>query len=161
MKHLEIINLYNGLDITQGKHFIKVSYSTYISKTLQGHHWDTPNKSSQTRTPLTSDRNFIKDLETSKGPTDSQLAQKLLLNMNFKYLQTIGEILFAAITCRPDILFAVIKLSQYSTHLAKIHYNGVKHVFKYLHDTKEDCLQFWRDNPRSDLPDLPYPLIPK
>lgn len=60
LEYLGIINMYNGLNITQSQHFIKISCSTYIKKILNGHHWDTPNKSSPTKTPLPSDSTFIK-----------------------------------------------------------------------------------------------------
>ena len=63
--------------------------------------------------------------------------------MGFSYRQAISEILFAAITCRPDILYLVINLSQYSNNPGEVHYVAVKRVFKYLRDTKDDGLHYW------------------
>ena len=160
MKSLGVIKMYNGLDIHQSKHYIKVSCSTYIKKILKGHNWDTPNKSSPITTPLPHDKKFITALENDKGPEDIVTQRKLATNMNFKYRQAIGELLFAAVTCRPDILFAVIKLSQYSTRPAKIHFQAVKHVFKYLRDSANDGLHFWRSTTRDELPDTPLPTVP-
>ena len=81
--------------------------------------------------------------------------------MNFKYRQAVGELLFAAVTWHPDILFTVIELSQYSTSPSKIHYQAAKYVFKYLRDTIDDDLHFWRPQPRLDLPEQPLPQLPK
>ena len=75
--------------------------------------------------------NFIRDLEQTTGPPSIDDQLKLSKSMNFKYCQAVGELLFAAVTCRPDILFSVIKLNQYSNNPAKIHYQAVKHIFKY------------------------------
>ena len=80
--------------------------------------------------------------------------------MNFKYRQAIGELLFAAVTCRPNVRFAVIRLSQYSSKPAKIRYQAAKHVFKYLQTTIDDRLHFWRPATRKDILNLPLPNIP-
>ena len=79
--------------------------------------------------------------------------------MGFAYRQAIGELLFAAITCRPDILYCIIKLSQYNTKPARIHYIAVKRVFRYLRDTIEDGLHYWRETIHPALPNAPCPPI--
>jgi hypothetical protein len=73
------------------------------------------------------------------------------------YWQGIGEILYVLVTCRPDILFATIKLSQYLTRPALIHYEALKEVYRYLQATADDGIYFWRSQPRLDLPigDMP------
>ena len=161
MKDLGVITMFNGLDITQSRSFIKVSCSTYIKKILRTHNWDTPSRTSALKTPLPSDKTFIRNLESTKGPSDPLESKQLSQTMQFSYRQAIGELLFAAITCRPDILFAVIKLSQYSTRPAKIHYQAAKYVFKYLRDTIDDGLHYWRPQQRMDLPEAPFPTLPK
>ena len=72
--------------------------------------------------------------------------------MNFSYHQRIGELLFAAITYHPNILYDIIRLSQYSTHPIKIHYIAVRCVFKYLCDTIHDSLHYWRQKLNTTLP---------
>lgn len=84
----------------------------------------------------------------------------LATNMNFKHRQAIGVLLFVSVTCRSDILFVVIKLSQYSNKPAKIHYQAAKHVFKYLRTTMDEGLHFWRPNTRKEITNLPLPTIP-
>jgi hypothetical protein len=55
----------------------------------------------------------------------------------------------------PDIAYAVIKLSQYSANPAKIHYQAVRHLFKYLALTKDRGIYFWRKHPIAELPVIP------
>jgi hypothetical protein len=51
--------------------------------------------------------------------------QQQLHNKNFNYRQAIGEAIYAMTVARPDIAYAVIKLSQYSANPAKIYYQAV------------------------------------
>ena len=39
IKDLGLLNRYNGVDITQAKHYIKISNETYINKLLEEHNW--------------------------------------------------------------------------------------------------------------------------
>merc|ERR1740124_910450 len=79
--------------------------------------------------------------------------------MGFSYCQAIGKNLFAAITCRPDILYCVIKLSQYNTKPARIHYLAVKRIFRYLRDPISDGLHYWRPTLNKTLPHAECPSI--
>ena len=79
--------------------------------------------------------------------------------MQFSYRQAIGELLFAAIPCHPDILYAIIRLSQYNKKPARIHYIAVKRVFRYLRYIISGGLHYWRTTINSDLQDLPAPTI--
>ena len=88
----------------------------------------------------------MRELETSIGPVEPLAKATLQREMTFSYRHSIGELLFAAITCRPDILHCIIKLSQYNNDPAKIYYMAVKRVFRYLRDTIDDDLHFWRPN---------------
>ena len=81
--------------------------------------------------------------------------------MNFNYRQAIGELIFAMVTCRPDISFPLIKLSQYSANPARVHYEAVIEFFKYLHATKDEGITYWRETPNMSLPDLPLPTVHK
>ena len=71
-------------------------------------------------------------LENTEGPTDPNERIQLQKTMKFSYCQTIGELIFAAISYHPDILYAVIKLSQYSNNLHQDHYIAVKRIYRYL-----------------------------
>ena len=61
------------------------------------------------------------------------------------------------VTCCPDISLPLIKLSQFNGQPAKIYYEELKHLFKYLKATIDDGLYYWRPSAR---PDLPFGEIP-
>ena len=90
---------------------------------------------------------------------DEDELKRLEKQHGFGYRKAIGELIYAMITCRPDISYAVIKLSQYSTRPAAIHFDAVKSVYQYLWQTKEEGITYWRKAPRMDLPPHPLPEI--
>ena len=77
--------------------------------------------------------------------------------MGFAYQAAIGELIYAMITCRSNISFAVTKLSQYSNQPAACHFTAVKNVFQYLMASKNEGLTYWRKIPNDNLPDAPEP----
>jgi hypothetical protein len=74
-------------------------------------------------------------LESTELPATAAAGQKLH-NEFFNYLQVIGKAIYAMTIARCDIAFAIIKLSQYSANPAKIHYQALRQLFKYLALTK-------------------------
>ena len=95
-------------------------------------------------------------LENTPKASDEEI--KLLeRETGFSYRTAIGELIYAMITCRPDISYSVIKLSQYSTRPAAIHFEAVKMFFKYMWQTKDKGITYWRKQPRLDLPSYPLP----
>ena len=62
-------------------------------------------------------------------------------------------------TCRPDIAFTSVKLSQSNSAPAEHHYHGLKHAIRYLYATSNDGIFFWRTQSRTDLPDGALPTI--
>jgi hypothetical protein len=100
---------------------------------------------------------YQNELETTEGPEDPAEQQRLRDEMGFNYRQVIGEIIFAMITCRPDISPAIIKLAQYSNNPAKCHYQAAKKLCEYLYVTRDKGIYYWRPEPREDLPDEPLP----
>lgn len=105
------------------------------------------------------DARYVNNFEHTKGPTDENEQQELAHKMQFSYCQAIGELLFSAITYYTDILFQVIKLSQFLTQPDECHYNAVKNVFRNLQASIKHGLHFWRTSPHSTLPDTPLPKI--
>jgi hypothetical protein len=81
--------------------------------------------------------------------------------MGFGYRQGIGELIYAMVTCRPDNSFPVIKLSQYSTRPTRLHFEAVKHIYRYLNATKTEGIYYWRKEERLDLPDISIPEYKK
>ena len=53
--------------------------------------------------------------------------------------------------------FPLIKLSQFSTNPAKIHYETVISIFQYLHATRDKGITYWRSEPHPQLPQHEFP----
>ena len=58
------------------------------------------------------------------------------------YREGVGSLMYAAIGMRPDIAFAVSTLAQYSENPGQVHWDAVKHVFRYLNGMKELALTY-------------------
>ena len=160
LKKLGILKNFNGIDVLQSKHFVKISCTRYINKLLQAHKWINENTRKVT-SPMTYNHKMLSEMATTVGPVDVTKASKLELQNSFRYRQAIGELMFAAITCRPDILFPTIYLSQSSNHPAQCHYSAVKRIFRYLRSTPDHGIHYWRKTPSPSLPNHPDPILTK
>jgi hypothetical protein len=74
----------------------------------------------------------LRHLDTSPVPSTDSERENLKRSMGFSYRKAIGELIWAMVTCRPDLSFAVIKLSHFSNNPGRIHYNHDRQVFRYL-----------------------------
>ena len=79
--------------------------------------------------------------------------------MKISYRSAIGELIYAMTTCCPDIAYATVRASQYSTRPHAIQYHGVRHILKYLYAPKDDGLYYWRVTSKDNLPFIPLPAI--
>ena len=84
---------------------------------------------------------------------------RLAKTMSISYRSGVGELIWAMTTCHPDIAYAGVKLSQANACPHEHHFHGVKHVLKYLYNTKEDGLYYWRTAPCDEFPEGPLPKI--
>jgi len=162
IKNLGMLSRFNGIDIMQSKHYIKLYNKTYITKVSSHHDWlhDEVHHMYEFPLPMNPDNDYKRKLETSEPLTEEEL-KKYEKQMGFGYRQAIGELVYAMVTCRPDISFPVIKLAQYSTKPSAIHFEAVKNIFRYLNATIEEGIYFWRMNPRNDLPIGSVPTLRK
>jgi hypothetical protein len=62
--------------------------------------------------------------------------------MGVPYAKAIGSILWAAMVSRPDVMFAVRVLAQFTQNLMEIHWRALKHIIRYLYMMKELLLTF-------------------
>ncbi|MCE2995760.1 MAG: hypothetical protein LW863_09190 [Flammeovirgaceae bacterium] len=160
--YLGLVTDFNGVDIQQRQSYIEISATTYISRLLKAHGWDTPSPSETTSAhtaPLPT--NAIESIyncvagpdEFTQEHADKQRQHK------FSYRQLLGELLYAYVTCRPDIGYACVTLSKFASHPADNHYILLKGVAKYLRRTSSWGLRFHRHSPDLSLPpDTPYHL---
>ena len=147
MKHLGIIDRFNGIDIDQTQDYIKVHNKTLLAKILKSRKWYTDTEKQPVNPlPMRDDNAYIKILDTAQGPVEEDKKQELEDEMGFSYRGALGEALFAMITCRPDISFAIIKLSKFANSPAREHYVALKKVFRYLRATIDDEIIYWRPN---------------
>lgn len=160
LKRLGLINMFNGLDIQQTRDWIKVSCATYLTKISERHlkNWmSNENVAGARLTPLPSRDSFMKTFLAAKGNPDPKVQAALAKKWGFSYRSGIGELIYALVTCRPDLSYAVTRCSQYSACPHEIHYHGVKHLLKYAYNTKDDGIYFWRATPNMDLPAVDPP----
>ena len=61
------------------------------------------------------------------------------------YQGMVGSLLYLAVYSRPDILYAVVKLSQFSTNPSLIHLAAVKRIFRYLRSCPDLGITYSRD----------------
>ena len=147
MYKLGVIQRYNGVDITQTKDYIKIHNTTYIKKILQTHDWlQDPNKMPENPVPMRDDNVYQTLLDTAQGPANPIEKEQLGDEMNFSYRQALGELLFAIVTCRPDISFQIIKLSTFANNPACEHCLALKQIFRYLRHTMDEGIIYWRNN---------------
>ena len=147
------IQKFNGVNILQTKHYIKVSCDDYLQKILAQHDW-TNLPASLKPVPMQSNSQFQSQLEAPIPPLDPTQQNTYQTQAGFSYRAAIGELIYALITARPDISYSTTKLAQYSANPQPVHYTAVKHVFAYLNMTKTHGLIFKRHTPRHDLPDI-------
>ena len=163
-KYLGLLTEFNGVTITQTRSSVTISCPNYILRLLKAHQWDTPSHdepSSKPGEPLPP--SCLNELYTSEGPLEGTTAHaKLAKEQGFSYRTLLGELLYAYVTCRPDIGYAIVMLSKFASAPAPIHYQRLKGVAKYIRRTSSWGIKYWKPNPDKSLPpdneDLPEPL---
>jgi hypothetical protein len=136
LKRQGLLDLFNGINVTQTRAYIKIDCHTYIEKfsTKYVNTWLHKIPMTENRpTPLPTDPTWIKKFNAAVGPTDPSEQQALAVKMEIKYKGGVGELIWAMTTCRPDISFTSVKLSQSNSAPAKIHYHGLKHTIRYIY----------------------------
>lgn len=74
------------------------------------------------------DLDYDKDIENSEPIPPSELsAIEKEFGFSFKY--RVGELIYALVTCRPDISFPLIKLSQYSTKPSRLYFEALRGIY--------------------------------
>ena len=162
IKRQGYLDMYNGVDICQTRHYIKLSVKTFVDKVFQRHlatwmktSYPMPNCS----TPLPHADEWLKKFNAATGDPDKKVQATLAKSHQLLYQSGIGELIWAMKTCQPDLAYTSVKFSQSNTAPANIHYHGLKHALKFLYNSCNDGLYFWRTSPRPELPEGPPPTI--
>ena len=110
----------------------------YIDQVLISHKWDTPGKmkpSSKHIGPLSADavQQIYKETCLAEGTAEHQVLEE---KCGFGYQTLLGKMMYAYVTCRPDIGYAITAMSKFSTTPSALHYLYLKHVARYLRASK-------------------------
>jgi hypothetical protein len=152
--YLGEITDFNGIDINQTKDYIELSCSNYIDRIMTSHGW-TKDKAMQ---PLSKP---IAPLNTetlhqigkhNNGPKEGTAEhQALEERQGFSYRTLLGEMMFAYVSCRPDIGYAITLMSKYGSNPDEYHYKSLKNIARYLRTTKHWGIRFKRPVPHPEL----------
>ena len=162
LKRQGLLDMFNGIDVVQTRDYIKISCLSYITKFCEKYleTWLSKVPLTENRpTPLPTDSTWIKKFNAAVGPTDPKEQLALATKMQVKYKAGVGELIWAMTTCRPDIAFTSVKLSQSNSAPAEHHYHGLKHAIRYIYITRDDGIYFWRTCPRPELTEGPLPPV--
>lgn len=131
LKHPGLVHYFLGLEVTHHHSHYFLSQSKYILDLLDKNDLTDCNACS---TPMTSSLKLSKDLGSPlTNPTT--------------YRSTVGALQYLTLT-RPDIAFAVNKLSQFLQTPTDVHWNACKHLLRYLKGSHTLALCF---SPSSSL----------
>ena len=134
MKNLGKTNLCLGLQIEHLENGIFVHQSAYISKVLKRFYIDNAHPLS---TPM-----VVRSLDVNKDPFRPRMDDEELLGPEVPYLSAIGALMYLASHTRPDISFSINLLARYSSCPTRRHWNGVKHILRYLRGTMDMGLYY-------------------
>jgi hypothetical protein len=129
MKDLGKTKFCLGLQIEHLPDGILIHQSTYTEKVLKHFHMD---KAHPLSTPM-----VVRSLDVKKDPFRPQEVGEETLGPKVPYLSAIGALMYLANCTRPDIAFSVNLLARYSSAPTLRHWNGVKHVLRYLRGTTD------------------------
>ena len=92
----------------------------------------------------------VRSLDINTDPFRPQENDEELFGDETSYLSAIGALMYLANNTRPDICFAVSLLARFSSSPTKRHWNGVKHILRYLRGTMDMGL-FYSNESKSEL----------
>ena len=163
-----LLTKFNGVQVEQSSNYIRLHCSNYIDRLIERHGWTTPSSTTPSsfdvREPM--NQHVAKQIDVDLGPPEhSPEGLSLAKSSGFSYRVLLGELMYAYAVSRPDIGFALTKLSQFSHHPANIHFTALRHVAIYLRSTKDWGIIYWRPQllaplPIGDILALPVPDDP-
>ena len=131
-----------GLQIEHLPNGILGHQSTYTEKVLKQFYMD---KAHPLSTPMVG-----WSLDVKQDPFRPQEDDEETLGLEVPYLSAIGALMYLANYTRPDIAFAVNLLARCSSAPTRRHWNGIKHILRYLLGTTDLGL-FYPNGSKSQL----------
>jgi hypothetical protein len=132
-----------GIHISRNraKQTIRLSQTHYIKDMLQKYGMASANRVS---TPMDPNVNlYVEEGKDERREEDEDSPSS--------YATKIGSLLYAVHSTRPDILYAVVTLAQFTKNPFAIHHTAVKRVFRYLIKTMEHGLTYEKRNQKRPI----------
>ncbi|KAA0049695.1 Retrovirus-related Pol polyprotein from transposon TNT 1-94 [Cucumis melo var. makuwa] len=125
MKDLGEADVILGVKIRKNKTSLSLCQSHYVEKILKKFDFFDV---SPVRTPFDASKHLMKN----KGDSVSQP----------EYAKIIGSVMYLMNYTRPDIAYAVSRLSRYTHNPDRYHWDVLRHLLRYLKGTIDYCLYF-------------------
>ena len=88
----------------------------------------------------------VRSLEVNKDPFHLKEENEKLLGPEVPYLSVISAQMYLANCTRPNITFSVNLLARYNFAPTKRHWNGIKHILRYLRGTSDMGLYYSKES---------------
>jgi hypothetical protein len=120
IKRLGLLRLYNGTNIEQTRDYVRLHSTSYIDKILAANTWlgDSPRARIDRPVPMNGSSATLRTPDNAPVPSSDSERESLQRSMGFPYRKAIGDLIWAMVTCHPDLSFAVIELRQFSNNPA-------------------------------------------
>ena len=138
MKDLGKTKFYLSLQIQHFPIGVLVNQSAYTKKILKCFKMDKAH-------PLSSPM-IVCSLDVKNDPFRPCENGEELFGLEVPYLSAIGALMYLANYTRPDIAFSVNLLTRYSSAPTQRHWNGIKHILRYLKGTTDMGLFYSKES---------------
>jgi hypothetical protein len=151
-----ILKSFNGIDVQQTAGYISITCESYIDKLLAHYGWTSAGNRESGEKPIdplamSTLPQLFADYEALATATPAKLLEFETV-AGFSYRSVLGAVIYVYVVARPDIGFAVTLLARFSAHPAKVHYDSLRRLARYLRMTKHWGLFYWRPKPILSLP---------
>ena len=151
-----VLDSFNGVDVEQRDRYIKITCESYIDKLLAHYGWSSSGSRDTDEKPIeplaaSTTQQMFDDYATAPRAGSAEYCD-LETAAGFSYRSVLGALIYAYVVARPDIGYAVTTLARFSDHPAKVHYDALRRVARYLRMTKNWGLLYWRNTLLSSLP---------
>ena len=99
---------------------------------------------------------IVRSLDAKKDRFRPKEENEALLGFEVPYLSAIGALLYLARYTRPNIAFSVNLLVKFNSTPTQKHWNGVKHILRYLRETTDLGLFYSKESTLKGYADFGY-----
>ena len=129
-----------AVDYDLSKGVLKLSQQGYVQQLLSKYNMENCNTA---KTPTASIR-----LTASTEPMSHEESEEM---KNIPYRNLVGALLYAMLSTRPDIAFAVIQVAKFSSAPSRVHWTAAKRILRYLKGTQHYGITYTRNGSEFDI----------